>query len=484
MQTYEEFKAGVLTDIEKYRGERYLSESNDYIRDMRLKIDREGWKEEFGNDVDFWKAGYEVYDERWMYQFASKIYEIPYAQKNVVKHFCMVDPNYFDLFKECEFMKGKDGKEFVVEVLGAMIEKENYVDEYRHSIFLRTLPAHMRSHREIVLMACKISGANYVHMSPSKRLNSDLEIVNAAIESYPLAYLDIPKDLKSNTEIAHRAVDRENGRQILAEADWLYEYKDFALKAVKIDGLLLARYSKFKNDFDVVLEAVKEDGRALSYVSNRLKADEKICITAISNCAEALHYVDECFTSDIEFCLNAFKGDSKSCFLRNCDLNLRCDKSFVQMAIEAYPENYQFISTQLKFDTDIYEPLIKVDGTQYFKYLPLKLRDDLDIVVMALDKAVEHKITDVSKTNQAVSAVLSFAGASIQKIICDDKDIDNCDTYEARSRWNVSAFHSDEYSNGKFVEAEKKIRLFKLSQTLNNDLDKEPPAIKPKRMKI
>lgn len=55
---------------------------------------------------------------------------------------------------------------------------------------------------------------------------------------------------------------------------------------------------KFQDAADVVLAAVKQDGRALKFASNRLKSDTDIVMAAVNQNACALEYVAEQMQSD------------------------------------------------------------------------------------------------------------------------------------------------------------------------------------------
>ena len=52
---------------------------------------------------------------------------------------------------------------------------------------------------------------------------------------------------------------------------------------------------RLKDDFDIVLEAVKENGYSLKWASNRLKDTEIIVLEAIKSCKNSLEFVPERF---------------------------------------------------------------------------------------------------------------------------------------------------------------------------------------------
>ena len=68
--------------------------------------------------------------------------------------------------------------------------------------------------------------------------------------------------------------------------------KEFVLEAVRIDGNALQYASdKLKNDREVVLEAVKEKVFALQFASDELKNDKEFVLEALKSNPYALEYV-------------------------------------------------------------------------------------------------------------------------------------------------------------------------------------------------
>ncbi len=60
---------------------------------------------------------------------------------------------------------------------------------------------------------------------------------------------------------------------------------DFVMEKVKECGHNLCYASeRLKDEFDIVLEAVKEDGNSLYYASERLRNNRKFIAIAIENC--------------------------------------------------------------------------------------------------------------------------------------------------------------------------------------------------------
>ena len=112
---------------------------------------------------------------------------------------------------------------------------------------------------------------------------------------------------KKETAIKHL----QNGEDFeSSNFDLFRDDKEIVLEAVKENGRALQYASKLlRNDKEVVLEAVKQDGRPLEYASNELKNDKEIVLKAVKQNGWALEYVSQQFQNDKEIVLAAIKQE-------------------------------------------------------------------------------------------------------------------------------------------------------------------------------
>ena len=115
---------------------------------------------------------------------------------------------------------------------------------------------------------------------------SDIDVVNAAIEQSGCAIRYATEELQSNYELA--------------------------LKAVKNDGLALRYVDKFKNDKQLVLEVVKNKGEAIQFASEELQCDNEIVLTALSNDGMALRVCDDYIKRNVNYTTIAFCNNQHS----------------------------------------------------------------------------------------------------------------------------------------------------------------------------
>lgn len=88
------------------------------------------------------------------------------------------------------------------------------------------------------------------------------------------------------------------------------DYKNNVLMIIRDDGWLLKHYEEFWDDDEVVLAAVKDQGDALQFASDRLKATKAIVIAAVENNPYALQFAaDKLQVDDDILDICEHKGD-------------------------------------------------------------------------------------------------------------------------------------------------------------------------------
>jgi hypothetical protein len=170
--------------------------------------------------------------------------------------------------------------------------------------------------------------------------------------------------------------------------------------AVKRNGLALQYASeRLRNNYEIVMIAVKKNGLALQFASEELKNNGEIVFQAILSAGDALQFVPDALRNNRELILNA----SRSC------------------RAELIPE--QFLA-----DEDIAWNLIKHDY-RAFQYLSEELRKDLDLIIEVIQFDVDmlmcvpdEVLNDRAKVLQLVAeraGVLAYAADEFK----NDKEI-------------------------------------------------------------
>jgi hypothetical protein len=128
-----------------------------------------------------------------------------------------------------------------------------------------------------------------------------------------------------------------------------------AFKAVKNDGFALRYVDKFKNNKELVLEAVKNKGEAIQFASEDLQCDNEIVLTALSNDGMALRVCDDYVKRNVNyttiaFCNNQLSLKYASDDIKNCGLRQYFNKQVFDR---------ESIMSLLKYSDDELREMIK-----------------------------------------------------------------------------------------------------------------------------
>lgn len=255
----------------------------------------------------------------------------------------------------------------------------------------------LRDDMDVVLAAIQNDGKAISHVSDKLKNNVDLvfeSLKNGAGLSY-FKYLplelqnrknlllalkngggligDIPINLRSDKEIVMFAV-KDYGKNLCQASTELKNDKEIVLSAVKSSGEVLENASdELRNDPEIVLAAVSQNGAALKFASEGLKNNVEITKIAVSNkhCSlsnsylPSLAYVGNILKNDKEIILKSFEGGGSYKILENelVPANLLNDKDFVLKLFKKDTRNF------IKY---------------YWKLLPAKIKNDLDIYTLKL----------------------------------------------------------------------------------------------------
>lgn len=145
--------------------------------------------------------------------------------------------------------------------------------------------------------------------------------------------------------------------------DW--NNKQAVLEAVKQDGRALEFASDgLKNDKEIVLESIQQDGKNIAYASNELRADKELALTAVQQNICALVDIDAKFLNDKEIVLEAVKQDGY--LLRYASDNLKNDKEVVLAAINSKGSlaswGFRFASPAMRDDIEVVRTAIQKDS--------------------------------------------------------------------------------------------------------------------------
>jgi hypothetical protein len=163
----------------------------------------------------------------------------------------------------------------------------------------------------IVLAAVQQDGMALKYAAPA--LQAEYGIVLAAVTQCGLALEFASEELMENHEITSTATAQTfQAFQFVAFEIMLravqhdlavlaYSSKEFVMYIVQQNGLALQYAADaLKADYDIVLAAVQQDGRALEFASDELKADREIVLAAVAEHRGALEFAAHALQADSE----------------------------------------------------------------------------------------------------------------------------------------------------------------------------------------
>ena len=153
------------------------------------------------------------------------------------------------------------------------------------------------------------------------------------------------------------------------------------LRAVKTDGTAL--YFGFRNNLEIVLAAVSQNGSALRYASEELRADRETVLVAVRNCGSALRYASEELRADPAIVLAAVSQNG--CALRYASAELKADREIVLAAVSQEGMALFYASDALRDNPETVLAAVSQDGMA-LEYASEEWRDDPAIVLAAVSQ--------------------------------------------------------------------------------------------------
>jgi len=167
----------------------------------------------------------------------------------------------------------------------------------------------------------------------SKELRSDKALMLHAIKkSVWTVFAELPDYLKRDRDIIIQALKTDaptlyHYLQVYYMLDEFKDDREFLELGLKYEKALAYASDELRDDYNIVLKAVRINGMALEFASKRLQGDRDIVIAALSTFA--------------------------STSLRFVSPELRSDRDIVMRAVSYYGENLRYASPELKNDYEI-----------------------------------------------------------------------------------------------------------------------------------
>ena len=185
----------------------------------------------------------------------------------------------------------------------------------QNGLALGFLSERMQNNFDVVFKAVSQTGRALVFAG--KTMKDNEEIVLSALRNYPASLKFASKRIRDIKKYVLMALEGEKDydfvgldtkwfkdpiflfegvkitNKLLKKFDREFLSREMVLAFVKRDGLNLEYLPEYCDDFEIVKEAVSQNGMALKFASNKLKDNLQIALIAMSKDIEASRYIGE-----------------------------------------------------------------------------------------------------------------------------------------------------------------------------------------------
>jgi histidinol phosphatase-like PHP family hydrolase len=170
----------------------------------------------------------------------------------------------------------------------------------------------------------------------------------------------------------------------------------------------------WRNDRDIVLEAVKQHAWALRHASDALKNDRDVVLEAVNQNYSALEYASDALKNDREMVLKAVKQNGLA--LEYASDTLKNDRDIVLVAVNQNGRALNYASDALKNERDIVLEAVKKNGWA-LEYAGDALKNDREIVLEAVKQngwALQHASNPLKNDREIVLEAVKQNGWALQ----------------------------------------------------------------------
>ena len=243
----------------------------------------------------------------------------------------------------------------------------------------------------------------FTHLSDALRKDKEVVLAAMAAEFGSSPYMHIDDDLKCYDDVCCAALKRENA------------YWEIVMEVVSNNGRALEYADEYyRDDKEVVMAAVLDCGLALEYASETLRADKEVVMAAIqSNQPDecSLKYASETLRADKELVMVAVSHDGFA--LEYASETLRADKEGVIAAVSREGYAIRYASETLRADKEVVMAAVSNDGTALNLGISDTLCDDKEVVMAAMSGkgvALKYASKRLRADKEAVMAAVSQFG--------------------------------------------------------------------------
>lgn len=193
--------------------------------------------------------------------------------------------------------------------------------------------------------------------------------------------------------------------------------KEEVIRFVRIHSFSknLRRVAKYvKNDRELLLAAVKENGLVIAFVNEKFSGDKEVVLAAVNSYGDALAFASDGLKNDVEVVIATVKNNGSA--LQFASNRLRDNKKVVRSAIRSSSGlAYKYCSVRMQRDADVINLASNrlknynktVDDFLCDELINLKIKYGVDTLEMALeiDLEVNKLYNSIGIINKGVSSL-------------------------------------------------------------------------------
>lgn len=287
----------------------------------------------------------------------------------------------------------------------------------------------------LALAAVKQNGLALKHANP--KLKNDRNVVEAAVKQNGLALEFAGEEAKSIFYLVKAAVGQnglalqyasdhcrrdpdvvfialKQNREALKYADpKIFEDARFYLAAVREECLFALQYLSGKEDKQMILDIVEENGLTLEYVPDVYKNDRDIALAAVNSNGLALEFVHDGFKNDKDVVLAAVNSNSLA--LKFAHEQFKNDRDIVLKAIEKNPLALEFAGDTCRNDRELVTVAVITNGAalQFAGEIYKNDRVTVQLAVRNCGKALWYACDELQNNRGFVSELIAQNGTAL-----------------------------------------------------------------------
>lgn len=250
---------------------------------------------------------------------------------------------------------------------------------------------------------------------PEKYVNNFLKILSqnkykdfffVDSENFALAIANCPEYFEENLRQAPEKfilkLIKQNGRALQYISDEFKNNEEIVRIAINQNGNAL-KYAngKLQNKKKIVLAAVEQNGEAIKYASHKLKNNKQIALAAVKQNGSALKYVGHKFKNNKQIVLAIIEQNGR--ILKYGNHKLKNNEEIVRIAVKQNGDILQYASNTLKNNESIVLDAVAQSG-RALKYVNHKLKNSERVALTAVTQNADalQYVSDQLKNNKKV----------------------------------------------------------------------------------